>query len=548
MHERIYVIGHRNPDTDSIASAIGYAAFKQATGHPEVVAAMAGTPNPQTSYILKRFNITPPVLLTDVRPRVKDVIGRTAVTANQDLTLKEALELFHAQGIRVLPVVDGKGKPQGVVSLLKLSEKYLVAGTERRRGVDASVRSLLATLNGTLVSGEDASDLLHLHLFIGAMTEESFSQRIEGYDPATLVIMTGDRPSIQRSSIESGVKILIITGGLEIDAALVALAQEQGTLILSTPYDTATAAWLIRLATPIGCFMEERFERINLKDPLDQLRLALVHSREPAILVLDDEGRLAGVATKSSLLTPLPYALILVDHNELAQAVHGAESVEILAVIDHHKLGNPATHHPITFLAAPVGSTCTLVAGQFKEHGVTISQEIAGLLLAGIMSDTIILKSPTTTEIDRAMVAWLEPLSGCNHRELGREIFSACSGFKAHPSLEKAVTADFKKFSCNGYDFGVGQVEVVGFDEFLENKDQLRYILAEIRERDGLTMAGLMVTDIHEEKTLFLADSLKDFSRLMEYPQPKQMLFELDGVMSRKKQMIPLLMRIFSAL
>ena len=548
MHERVYVVGHRNPDTDSIASAIGYAAFKQATGHSEVVAAMAGTPNPQTNYILKRFDITPPIILNDVRPRVKDVISRTPVTAQASLALKDALELFHSQGIRILPIVDEKGKPCGVVSLLKLSEKYLVAGSERRRGVDATITSLCSTLQGSMITGAEDNELLHLHLFIGAMTEESFSERIDGYDPATLLIMTGDRPSIQRSAIESGARILIITGGLAIDSSIHEMAVAQGTVIISTPFDTATAAWMIRLSTPLGCFMDERFERIGLSEPLEQLKMTLVQSGEPAVLALDDDGRLAGVATKSSLLTPLPYALILVDHNELGQAIRGADAVEILAVIDHHKLGNPPTHHPITFIAAPVGSTCTLVAGQFKEHGVTLSPQIAGLLLAGIMSDTIILKSPTTTEADRAIVGWLEPIAGINHRELGREIFAACSGFKAHASLEKAVKADFKQFSCNGYDFGVGQVEVVGFDEFLENKDQLRFILAEIRERDGLTMAGLMVTDIHEEKTLFLADSLKDFSRLIDCPQPKQMLFELDGVMSRKKQMIPMLMRVFSAL
>jgi len=548
MHEKIYVIGHRNPDTDSIASALAYTAFRRALGQENVIAAMAGTPNPQTSYILKRLGIEAPLYLADVHPKVRDVISRSPVTAMMDLPLKDALQLFHRHAIRVLPVVDQSQVPQGVVSLLKLSEKYLVAGSDRRRGVDSSPRALAHCLEATLLAGELSDDVEHLHLFIGAMTEESFNKRIEGYDPASLLIMTGDRPSIHQSSIESGVRLLVVTGGLPVREDLLALARQRGVMVFSTPHDTATAASLARLSTPLSCFVDQKFERIGVMESLEHLRLKLLHSGEPAVIAVEEDGSIAGVATKSSLLTPLPYALILVDHNELGQAVPGAESVEILAVIDHHKLGNPPTNQPITFMAAPVGSTCSMVASLYRERGMEPDRTIAALLLAGIMSDTVILKSPTTTKRDRELVVWLEPIAGLEHASFGRDIFASCSGFSAHDSLEKAVRSDFKQFTAGETNFGVGQVEVVGFDEFQELKEQLRETLKQIRQSDKLDLAGLMVTDIYSETTLFLAEGKNELAHLMGYPQQEPHLYELKGVMSRKKQMVPHLMKVLGAL
>ena len=548
MKKQIYVIGHRNPDTDSIASALAYAAFKHKSGYDNVVAAMAGAPNPQTSYILKRLGVDPPLYLADVHPKVRDVLGSRPVTTTAEMPLKDALELFHRHAIRVLPVVDADGLAQGVVSLLKLSEKYLVAGSDRRRGIDSSLYNLALCLEAVVLAGELADQVEHLHLFIGAMTEQSFSTRIAGYDPATLLILTGDRPSIQQAAIDAGVRLLVVTGGLPVDEQLLVQAREKGVVVISTPHDTASAAWLARLSTPLSCFMERKFELIGVAEPLEHLRLKLLHTGEPAVVAVEEDGSIAGIATKSSLLRPIPYALILVDHNELSQAVPGAESVEILEVIDHHKLGNPATHQPITFMAAPVGSTCSIVASLYRERGMEPDQQIAALLLAGIMSDTIILKSPTTTERDRELVAWLEPLSGLEHAAFGKDIFASCSGFSAHGTIEQAIRADFKQFSVGETIFGVGQVEVVGFDEFHGLKDQLRESLRRVKQADKLHLAGLMVTDIYTETTLFLAEGKNELAHLMGYPQLEPHLYELKGVMSRKKQMVPHLMKVLGAL
>lgn len=548
MGKQVYVIGHRNPDTDSIASAIAYAELKRLQGVREVSAAMAGMPNPQTRYILECLSIEAPRYLADVHPKVRDIVTRRPVTALAATPLKDALELFHRHTIRILPVIDGENRPVGVVSLLKLSEKYLVAGNDRKRGVDTSICSLSVCIGGTILAGSASVEVEHLHLFIGAMREESFSGRINGYDPSSLLVITGDRPSIHQAAVERGVRLLVVTGGFSPGDDLLETARRSGVTIISTPHDTATAAWLVRLSTPLSCFVEHKFEKIGMAESLEQLRMKLLHSGDPAVIAVEDDGTIAGIATKSSLLAPLPYALILVDHNELAQAVPGAESVEILEVIDHHKLGNPPTSQPITFMAAPVGSTCTVVSTLYRERGLEPDKRIAALLLAGIMSDTVILKSPTTTGRDREMTAWLEQLSGLDHGDFGREIFSSCSGFRSYGSLEEAVWSDFKQFSAGDMSFGVGQVEVVGFDEFYEHIGALRAVLRDLQGREGLALAGLMVTDIYSETTLFLAEGLHQLAHVMGYPQLEAHLYELKGVMSRKKQMVPHLLKVLGAL
>jgi len=548
VSKTIYVVGHRNPDTDSIASAVAYADLKKRLGEGNVVAAMAGSPNPQTRYIMDRLGIELPVHLADVRPAVRHVLKRPPVTARASMTLREALELFYRHSIRVLPVVDSEGMPLGIVSLLRLSERYLVSGAGRKRVVRASFLALAKCLDGDFLAGAPSETVEELHLFIGAMSEDSFSDRLSGYEPSSLLIMTGDRRVIQEAAIARGVRILVITGGLGVDYEILEAARDSGVAVLSTAHDTATAAGLVRLAAPLDTYLEKEFACIGIGEPLEHLRVKLLHSGETAIIAVEEDGAVAGVATKSSLLSPSPHSLILVDHNELGQSVPGAETVEIVEIIDHHKLGNPFTTQPITFFAAPVGSTCTIVASLYRDRGVEPEERIASLLLAGILSDTVILRSSTTTVRDREMVSWLEGLSGLDHLLFGREIFTACSGFSAHGSLEGAIRSDFKHFSAGEDLLGVGQVEVVGFDEFFEVKEDLWAVLKRIKKEDGLSLAGFMVTDIYSETTLFLVEGKNELAHIMGYPQREPHLYEMKGVMSRKKQLVPHLLKALAAL
>ncbi len=546
MIKTTYVIGHRNPDTDSIASAIGYAALKQRQGDSSVIAAMTGAPNPQTRYILDRLEIPDPLFLADVHPKVRDTLKRQPVTVDRRASAYEALELFNKSGVRVLPVVDDEYRPCGILSLLRLSESYLLPSQDKLRQVTTTLSNLARTLAAHFVTTHGDDTPVTLNLFIGAMLEESFSSSIDGYNPRELLIMTGNRRTIQLAAIERGVRVLVVTGGHQLEGGLLELAQKQDVTVLLTPNDTATAAWLARLSTPVSCLAEEEFAAIGVDKSLVVLRQKLLAANVSAVLALEGDDTLAGVATKSSLLAPLPYNLILVDHNELGQAVPGAELVEIAEVIDHHKLGNNHSNSPISFVTSPVGSTCTLVARRYRECGIEPDRQIAALLLSGILSDTVILKSPTTTDTDHQMAVWLEVCSGLVSADFGRDIFAASSSLKNYGSVARVVAADFKLFTHEKYSIGLGQVEVMGFEEFYGMKEELLSVLAEVKRRDNLFIAGLMVTDITTETTLFLVEGHTRIAHVMEYPQLEPHLYELKNVMSRKKQMVPHLLKILS--
>ncbi|MBJ6727889.1 putative manganese-dependent inorganic diphosphatase [Geomesophilobacter sediminis] len=548
MKQQTYVIGHRNPDTDSVASALAYAEFKRLAGEDNVTAAMAGSLNPQTKWVLERLGVTPPLYLADVHPKVRDVVVRTPVTVAATDPLMKALQLFHHNGIRILPVVDTAGAPVGVIPLIKIADRFLRTGPDSLRVVSASLDSLAACLEGNFLAGQASLQVEQLRLVVGAMNETSFATRLTGFPAESLVVITGDRPSIHRAAIAHGVRLLVVTGGLSAEPEVVELAKEKGVAVLSTPLDTAAALSLARLATLAGELADPHFESVGVGEPLGRLRQKLKSSGEAAVLALEDDGALAGVATKSTLFAPIPYSLILVDHNELVQAVPGAEELEILEVIDHHKLGNPPTSYPIKFVTAPVGSTCTLVATLYRDRGLTPDATTASLLLAGVLSDTVILKSPTTSERDRATVEWLAGLAGLDWQKFGAEIFAASGALSGYGGPLQIVRSDFKHFSQGDLTFGVGQVEVFGFDEFHAMKADLRQALASVRAGDKLEMAGLMVTDIATECTLFLVDGGAEYSKHMGYPRVEPQLYEMQGVMSRKKQLVPHLIKVLGAL
>ncbi len=383
MEQTVYVIGHRNPDTDSVASAIAYANLRQRQGAGNIVAAMAGAPNPHTRFVLKKLAIPDPLYLADVHPKVRDTLRRESVTLCVGSTAYEALEKFHQSGVRTLPILDETARPQGMVSLLKLSETLLLPCPERQREIFTSLAALARTLGGRFITGAEDDAPVTLNLFIGAMREDCFAERIEGWQADQLLIVTGNRREIQQAAIERQVRVLVITGDHPVDPDILAAAREVGVNIIVTPHDTATAAWLARLSTPAVFLADRKFSTIGIGESLSHLRQKLLGSGESAILALEDDGTLAGVATKSSLFGPLPYGLILVDHNELGQAVPGADEVEILEVIDHHKLGNKHSVSPIAFYTSPVGSTCTLVARRYRDSGIEPEETIASLLLAG---------------------------------------------------------------------------------------------------------------------------------------------------------------------
>jgi len=545
----VYVVGHRNPDTDSICSALAYAQLRRRQGLSGVQAARAGNINQQTQFVLDELAVEVPVLLSDVHPRIKDVVTEKAISIHQDEPMSRAIELYHQHHIRMLPMIDDDGRAQGLLLLKRATEFFLVpTNPDKMRRIKASLRSIQRCLNAAEVNLVNADQVEELNLYVGARREASFDCWIKKMDPSRAVLITGDRPGIQRRAVEAGVRLLIVSGGGGVDDELLALARDHQVSILISDYDTANSVWLTRMATPVKELADSDFITVRPDDLLDDLRVKLIHGKQSGAIVCAGEKQVVGVATKSHLIKNSPVKLILVDHNELSQAVPGADKVEILEVIDHHRLGNFHTDQPIRFINQPLGSTCSLVATLYQQAGITPERPVAGLLLAGLLSDTLILKSPTTTEVDRQLIPWLEELSGLEHGDFGARLFAAGSLMASGAPARQLIFTDFKEYSVGNYLLGLGQVEVVNFHTFYVRQQELANELIAIRAEKDYGLAALLITDIVMETSYLLTAGPSELPYVIGYPQEGDNLYRLKGVMSRKKQLVPHLIKVFKGL
>lgn len=544
--QRTYVIGHRNPDTDSICSAIAYAELCRLQGRESVFPARAGTINRQTEFILDAVKQEAPELLSDVYPRLRDILTSEPVTILADQPLIQAMELMRRHDIRMLPVIEDQGHPLGALILKRLPE-YLFLPREGRqiRQVLTSPASIQACLQATALLMPEPDRVELLDLYVGAMAEPTFRSNLGQADLHRVVVLTGDRLDIQHGAIAMGVRMLIVTGGLPVKGSVVAAARQSGVALLQSPFDTATSALLARMSTPVRHLVTVDVPQVGLDDRVESLRRILMRSSSPGALVIDRSGQLCGVATKSNLLRNSAIRLILVDHNELSQAVPGADQVEIEEVIDHHRLGNFHTDAPIRFINQPLGSTCSVVATLFRQSGFDPSQKIAGLLMAGLLSDTVLLRSPTTTAVDRELLDWLSGLAGFDPLAFGQRMFRAGSALHAYPDTQSLLTADFKEYHLEERCLGIGQIEVVNLQEFEERQDEIAAGLEQLLAERKLGLAGLLVTDIVAQNSLLLVRGDADLIELVGYPQISPLLFDLKGVLSRKKQLMPHLLRAF---
>jgi manganese-dependent inorganic pyrophosphatase len=541
MHE-VLVIGHRNPDTDAICSAIGYAEFKRRTGLPEAVAARCGDTNDRIDFVLNTFGVPAPRFVADVSPKVSDVMAREIVSATPVATAAEALGLMDERNIRVLPVLEAGGKCRGLLSLFKLS-KFLFPAANRlvdSRRVLSSLSNLARTLQGTLRVEREAGREEDLILLIGAMAVETFAARLETLPREKLAVVAGDRWDIQNLAIREGVRVLIVTGGLQVEPKTLEAAQRNGVSVISCPHDTATTAALCRAAVAVRHMLDEEFLWFAEQASLTATRAAVTGSGQQIFPVLDAEGRTAGLLSKTDFLKTVRRRLILVDHNELSQAVQGADEVEILEIIDHHRIGALTTSHPILFRNEPVGSTSTIVADCFLREGVELPAPVAGLLLAGVVSDTLNLKSPTATARDAAVMQALERISGVRAGEFVEKLFASGSVLtrKAAP---QAVTADCKEYRERGATFSVAQIEETGFDPLWQRKSELIAAVEAYRAQRGHLFSALLVTDVTAQGSLLLVAGDAGFVRQIDYPKLEPGIYALRDVVSRKKQLLPYL-------
>jgi manganese-dependent inorganic pyrophosphatase len=543
------VIGHKNPDMDSICSAIGYAEFKKVTGESNVRAARCGNTNQRIDFALAKFGFDAPLFVTSVRPRIEDVMNREVVSVGTEEPVYEAFARISQNGFSGLPVVDETHRCVGLISTLKIGH-YLFPPRDRvglQREVRAALKEVIETIGGALLAGSPESDVRQFILIVAAMELESFRRRLSRIDHARAVLIVGDRRDIQELAIEQNVHAVIVTGGLKVDEAILRAAEERGTVIISSPHDTATTVLLARSAVRAGEMLDDTFVSVSPETPLAEAEKDLALSSQFAFPVLDQHDQLRGILAKGDFLRPIPRQLILVDHNELTQAVDGADLVPITEILDHHRIGAPPTESPILFLNRPVGSTSTIVGTLFQQARIPISKNLAGLLMCGMISDTLNLTSPTTTEVDRALMAELSRVSGIDPAALAAEIFSVGSPLLTM-SPDEAVTADSKEYEHGSHRYSVAQIEELSFAPFKAKRDALLEALEAHRAAKGYLFAALLITDINTQNSILLVRGDPSFTRLIDYPEAGEYGWRLDGVVSRKKQLLPYLTGLLARL
>ncbi len=538
------VIGHKNPDMDSIVAAIGYAHLKAALGWPSVRAARAGNTNARIDYVLERFGFEAPDFISDITPKVRDIMTPNVVTAPCDSPLLAAMNSIERKQLRGLPVVDAQARCLGLVSTLKITQYLFPAQeeTEAARLVPASLRDILNAFNAHLHTGAPDQTEAEYRLMVGAMRYESLVPRLDLYDPSRVVLFAGDREDILLLAIERGMKAVVITGGLEPSSAVMEAATRAGVVVASSQWDTATTLSLARGAIRVRHLIEEGVMTFSPDTTLEAARRKASDSAAYVFPVVDPGGVLAGILSKSDFLKTVPRQLILVDHNEFAQAVTGANKIPIIEVIDHHKIGGFQSDRPVLFWNNPVGSTSTIVALCYEQNGVPIPPGIAGLLMAGLISDTLNLSSPTTTEIDRRIMEKLAGIEGLNPTELAGQIFSVGSPLLTMAPAD-AVGADCKQYEEAGVRFTVAQIEELSFSEFRAKQEQLLQALEARRHQQQLHGAFLLVTDINTQNSYLLASGEPWLLVEIDYPARGEGSWWLEGVVSRKKQLLPYLLQ-----
>lgn len=546
-----YVVGHRNPDADAICSAIGYAAFKEAKGEKGYVAARCGNSNARIDTILARFRQPLPHYLSDVSPRVRDLMTPDVISVQEDATCAEALELIDRHGVRLLPVTTRRRKPVGTVSLAHLGGVFIPRVSEPRlmRQVHTSLAAIARALKGRPLALFHEDRVEDLFVRLGTMDIRSFwsiSVR-ENIPAAQSIIIVGDRRDVQRRAIELGIRALVITSGLEVSPEIAAEAAAREVSIIISPYDSATTAWVVRTASNLERVIARDFDTVDGDARIAEARKRFSVSTH-ALLVTNDDGALTGILSKSDIFKPVRTRLVLVDHNELTQAVPGADEVTICEIIDHHRLGALHTAQPILFINEPVGSTCTIVADLFRRENLQPTPEVAGILMSGLISDTLHLNGPTTTGKDAILLAWLAEIAGVDSKRLAEEIFNSGSVILANPP-ERIVRSDFKIYDEEGVRFAVSQVEELGFGNFQAQAKPIARAVEELREAEKLAFACLLVTDINTQNSLLLVKGDPTFISRVRYPHVEQdEIFDLPGVVSRKKQLIPFLTTLIKEL
>ena len=546
MSERkrpVFVIGHKNPDTDSICSALAYADLKRRLTGEDYIAARAGNLNEETQYIVERFGITPPVFLKDVGTQVRDIEIRETPGVSEHISLKKAWTLMKDLNVVTLPITDENNFLIGLINIGDITKSYMEGYDSRiLSNAHTKYRNIIETLEAEMIVGDPEEYFTQGKVLIAAANPDLMENYIEPHD----LVILGNRYESQLCAIEMDAQCIVVCMGATVSKTIRKMAKEHGCRIIVSPYDTYTVARLINHSMPISYFMKRNgLTTFHMDDFTDQIKEVMAKKRYRDFPILGHDGSYVGMISRRNLLNSARKQVIMVDHNEKSQAVDGIENAEILEIIDHHRLRSVETISPVFFRNQPLGCTATIVYQMYQEAGIALDKQTATLLCCAIISDTLMYRSPTCTAVDKAAAEELAKIAGINVEELAGDMFRAGSNLSSKETAE-IFEQDFKTFAMNDITFGVGQVNSMNQEELVELKQRLYPYMEEQLNQSGLQMLFFMLTDIVQESTelLYVGGDAQELIRDAMGVEPDGNSFILKGVVSRKKQLIPAIMTV----
>ncbi|MDO6354441.1 putative manganese-dependent inorganic diphosphatase [Caloramator sp. CAR-1] len=538
MTDIIYIFGHKNPDTDSISAAIAYAELKKRLGF-NAIAKRLGDINQETDFVLNYFNIPKPDILPTVKTQVSDLNLDKVIPISPDSSIKTAWMLMKKNNVKTLAVIDENEKFLGLVTLSNITSKYM--DTLENNIIKTPLRNILETLNAKIILGDEAKFNSNGKIVVAALSPESMKPFIEKGD----IVIIGNRKDSQKKAIELGANCLIITGGFSAEDEILELAKQNNCIIINTPNDTYTTARLINQSIPVKYVMTtENIISFHIDDFVDEIRDKMLQTRYRSYPVLDENNKIYGFISRYHLISQKKKQVILVDHNERSQTVHGIDDAEILEIIDHHRVADIQTGKPIFFRNEPVGSTSTIIAGMYFENGIRPPKNIAGLLCAAIISDTVKFKSPTCTYIDKITAERLAEIAGIDIEGFALEMFRAGTSLQ-NRTPEEIFFQDFKEFKLGKYKIGISQVNTMNVESLGETKNDLLNFMNKLCNEKGYDLLIIMLTDIIREgsEIIFTGKEKDLIAKAFNVDVHNNFVF-LPGVISRKKQIIPPLSQI----
>ena len=542
--KKVWVIGHKNPDTDSICAAIAYANLKNATEEGEFIPKKAGEINSETAYVLKRFNVPVPETVADVGTQIKDIEFRHTKGVSDHYSLKKAWELMRSENVVTLPIVNpATGMLDGVIVNGDIAYSYMDVYDNRELGrARTQYKNIIETLNGRILTGNEHGYFVKGKVVVASGNSDAIREEIETDD----LVILGNVKERQMLALGQNPSCMIITGVSGADSEVIERASEIDCVLIATEYDSFTTARLIHQSMPIKHFMTKKnLVTFDLEDYVDDVREVVAKIRHRDFPVVDENRKYIGMFSRRNLLNMQKKKVILVDHNEKTQAVEGIDEAEILEIIDHHKIGSLETIQPIYFRNQPLGCSSTIIYQMYREKGVEVTVQIAGLLLSAILSDTLMFRSPTCTDVDRRVGKELAEIAGVDYEELATSMFEAGSDF-AKKTVEEIMYQDFKIFHVGDFNFAVSQVSAVSKHQLDGVIDELRAYLKTVLLEKNVDMVAVMLTDILDQNTELLFEG-KEAEDILIAAFGRENLLEqnsmrLLGVVSRKKQLIPPIM------